>query len=79
MSILPNPAQTQVQVRFSERARGADRVVLFDAAGREVSITRVNGASTLQLDVQQLASGRYTVVAMNGPSSIGTVPLLISR
>jgi hypothetical protein len=65
VTVIPNPAQTQAQVRLSLSTSGKIRISLFDDLGREVSIVAdgelSQGSHELPLDVRLLAAGHYTL------------------
>jgi len=61
-SILPNPARTQVTVRFAVPERQDVALELYDVLGRQVrtvSDGQVQGRQELQVDLSGLASGTY--------------------
>ncbi len=62
MRVFPNPAETHVQLVFSESVDGT--VELMDVQGRLVK-TETLSANTLQLDVANLESGMYLILLRN--------------
>lgn len=79
MSILPNPAQSELRVQFSERGMTADEVLVIDATGRVVLNSGRHQLEPLVMDVSGLANGRYTVVARSTGVAIGSLPFVIAR
>ncbi|MEF8794849.1 MAG: T9SS type A sorting domain-containing protein [Salinivenus sp.] len=70
---FPNPARTQVTVRYSIPERGGRRsgvtVTLYDLLGRRVRTVRPDGKAgrhEIQLSVQDLASGVYVLRLQTG-------------
>ncbi|MBP6091729.1 MAG: Omp28-related outer membrane protein, partial [Crocinitomicaceae bacterium] len=71
MAVYPNPASGSVNVKFD--ATGADyAVAITDLAGRQVAaktITNANGAQSVEMPIEGLATGNYLVtVSTNGAS-----------
>lgn len=71
MEVYPNPASGSVNVKFD--ATGADyAVAITDLAGRQVAaktITNANGAQSVEMPIEGLATGNYLVtVSSNGAS-----------
>lgn len=61
-SIAPNPTTDMVRLQFNEPVSGSLEVVVVSAVGQVVATKRVSaGATLVELDVQQLAPGVYTV------------------
>lgn len=79
MILLPNPAQHEVHIRFSNRDTQVDQVSVTDASGRMVLRSAVNSKDLTVISVGQLANGRYTVTATQGERPIGSLPLMIAR
>lgn len=64
LRITPNPARSQAIVEVGLPTEMKVRVELFDAAGRLVQLLEngvVNNNATIELNVENLASGTYTV------------------
>jgi hypothetical protein len=71
MEVYPNPASGSVNVKFD--ATSADyAVAITDLAGRQVAaktITNANGAQSVEMPIEGLATGNYLVtVSSNGAS-----------
>lgn len=71
MEVYPNPASGSVNVKFD--ATGADyAVAITDLAGRQVAaktLTNANGAQSVEMPIEGLATGNYLVtVSSNGAS-----------
>jgi len=79
MVLFPNPAQQEVRVQFNTGSAPADQVVVTDAAGRVVLRNATHGNAMVTLPVGQLANGQYSVTAMQGERTVGSLPLLIAR
>lgn len=72
LKLLPNPASQWVVLQGLEELGSAVDVVILDARGAEVIRTRT--AATV--DISQLASGRYTVVASHARGR-ASLPLVV--
>jgi hypothetical protein len=78
MTLVPNPAQDEVWVRFNGDIR-ADALSITDASGREVFRTAITDGHPGKLSIAHLANGRYHVSAIKRDRHIGSLPLLIAR
>lgn len=78
MVLQPNPAQNEVVVTFGKTGVQVDAILVMDVSGREVLRQRSTGP-TVTLQVAQLATGSYTVLAVRGTDRIGSLPLIITR
>jgi len=66
LSVRPNPARGQAEVRFTLAAPASVRVSAYDVLGRQVAVLHEGpmgaGAHTLPFDTHRLAPGTYAVV-----------------
>ncbi|MBP6731733.1 MAG: T9SS type A sorting domain-containing protein, partial [Chitinophagales bacterium] len=74
--IVPNPASSMVTVTIPEDILGS-LLTITDVTGRKVAQQKLN-TSTLQVPVETLANGVYTVTVLTQQKSV-TRKLLISR
>jgi hypothetical protein len=72
VNIYPNPAEYVVNVDLSKFSKVPATIYLYDGFGRTVIMEKVNGQTEqIQLNVSDLASGRYLVrVAVEGQEGI---------
>jgi hypothetical protein len=71
--IYPNPAHDLVNVVFAAESAANFQVQIIDAAGRVVaqeSIAAVAGMNKMEVDVNGLASGMYTIMISNENSKL---------
>jgi hypothetical protein len=75
--LFPNPARTEVNVRFAGLAGGC-LIRLYNATGQLVSQRALPSAQVgeLRLDIGELPSGLYTV-ALQGPHGTLTQTLVV--
>ena len=69
LSLFPNPARDEVNVRFIATKAGAYDVNLYDATGKALLSQKAQfneGENTASLDVQALPRGLYVVKVSNG-------------
>ena len=72
MTLVPNPARTELNVKVSSNNRDNVQIRVFDLVGnriREFSIGGTNQIRTIKVDISTLPSGIYLVSATNGVSS----------
>lgn len=75
LSLAPNPARSQVQLRLSDEL-GSSEILIHDALGRKVFSTRSGIARPVTLDISVLRPGRY-VVTIRGAHSVAHAALVI--
>jgi subtilisin-like proprotein convertase family protein len=64
--LSPNPASREVRLGFGTALQAETQVMLFDAVGRQLrSFVMPNGALSLNIPVQELPRGVYTVMVRN--------------
>lgn len=61
LSVWPDPAETRVTVKLSEPQTAT--ILLLDAAGTALIRKRIYYRAEVELDIQSVPPGRYTVVA----------------
>lgn len=64
-SLYPNPASTDVNIRFSNALRGSFALTVIDIQGKHVLSTTVNADATNTFNVSGLQSGMYFVKLKN--------------
>jgi aminopeptidase N len=69
LSIYPNPASNQFQIKFAT-GKVASHLILEDSAGRIVFEENNNSFSTKSIDVSSFAPGIYYLTASNNDSEI---------
>ncbi len=74
LSVQPNPARTSTTVELRMPEAGKASVKLYDAAGRLVRVlvdrAELGAVSTLELSVEDLASGVYTIAVETSTTSL---------
>lgn len=60
--LYPNPADDQVNIRFSKQYETAVEISVIDMSGRRISCTEVNGTDNINIDTASLEKGIYTIV-----------------
>ncbi len=63
MSIFPNPAKNEFNLKFSGNITGKVKVDIFDTSGRLVSSQNVDPKGTETIGIQNLSNGVYVVKA----------------
>lgn len=80
VSLLPNPAQEQLTVRFST-AYPIKKVTLrvFDRKGSlliQQQVEKLSGTSTYRIPLQSLPKGSYTLCLLNGEKQVATAAFM---
>lgn len=64
--LFPNPVDQQLYVRFSDPAKSAVTIILFDLMGRQVySAANTEGRSLVEVDLSGLPAGAYVLHLSN--------------
>ncbi len=76
ISVFPNPVVDNAIVRFTSSASQTIQAILFDALGKQISVSSFSasaGQNNLTLPVAELAGGVYTIRLINADGSSSTV------
>jgi len=79
LSLFPNPADQEVNLRFSLPNASALSVDICDLSGKVISHSRINGATginVIAIPTSNLASGAYQVHVHDGVSG-KVLPLVV--
>ncbi|HRH37679.1 MAG TPA: T9SS type A sorting domain-containing protein [Flavobacteriales bacterium] len=79
IAIFPNPAQSEVVVRFGDEGQRADAITIVDGSGREVMRQRITNTASVTLSIDHITPGAYTVIPLSNGQQIGSLPLVITR
>ena len=78
VSIFPNPVNDDINVRFEMKSFGEVKALLLDVTGKTVMAYSVNanpGSNVLMMDLQALASGKYTLL-LSSNNGAKTLPFI---
>lgn len=81
ISIIPNPANTEVQISWNGEAEENIEIALFDGLARLVKSTRITqspGENSLYLPVDDLSNGIYSLVFISA-NGVWAQKLIINR
>lgn len=82
LQLFPNPAIDKVNVFLPSTVEGEADIVIYNAVGqliKTISINLEQGNNRLDLNIQELASGRYTLIVKHQGFRLTQAPLVIQK
>ena len=82
LQLFPNPSIDKVTVILPSEVEGEADLVIYNALGQLVKTTTIDlvkGNNNTELDVQDLAKGRYTLVVNYAGQRLTQAPLIIQK
>jgi len=82
LQLFPNPSIDKVTVILPSEVEGEADLVIYNALGQLVKTTTIDlvkGNNNTELDIRDLAKGRYTMVVNYGGQRLTQAPLMIQK
>ena len=82
LQLFPNPAIDKVNVFLPSSVEGPADIAIYNAMGQLVKTTTIDlakGNNTTDIDIQELAMGRYTLIVNYAGQRLTQAPLVIQK
>lgn len=82
LQLFPNPAIDKVNVFLPSSVEGPADIAIYNAMGQLVKTTTIDlakGSNTTDIDIQELAMGRYTLIVNYAGQRLTQAPLVIQK
>ena len=73
--LYPNPTTDALNIEFMDAVTG--ELMIYDLSGRVVFTQNINGVNNLQVDVNSLSKGVYTISTIQNDGAISTNKLIV--
>lgn len=73
--LYPNPTTDVLNIEFMDAVTG--ELMIYDLSGRVVFTQNINGVNNLQVDVNSLSKGVYTISTIQNDGAISTNKLMV--